>query len=54
MVECPECGAELNLKDNVEAGEIFECHDCGTELEVRSANPLKVEKAPEVEEDWGE
>ncbi len=54
MTECPECGAELKLKDGVEAGEIFACHDCGTELEVRSADPLKIEKAPEEEEDWGE
>lgn len=54
MAECPECGVELNLKSDVEMGEIFECHDCGTELEVKTTNPLKVEKAPKEEEDWGE
>jgi alpha-aminoadipate carrier protein LysW len=54
MAECPECGAELSVKDDAETGEIFQCHDCGTELEVRATNPLKIEKAPEEEEDWGE
>ena len=53
MAECPECGAELSVKDDVETGELFQCHDCGTELEVRATNPLKIEKAPEEEEDWG-
>jgi len=54
MAECPECGAELVLEDNVEAGEIIVCPDCGVELEVISVNPIVVEPAPEVEEDWGE
>ena len=35
-------------------GEIIECEECGVELEVVSVNPLKLELAPEVEEDWGE
>jgi len=54
MAECPECGAALVLEDNVEAGEIIVCPDCGVELEVISVNPIVVEPAPEVEEDWGE
>ena len=54
MAECPECGAELKLNEKIESGEIFECHDCGIELEIRSTDPLKIEKAPEEEEDWGE
>lgn len=53
MVECPECGAEIEL-DNVEKGEIVECRDCGTELEVLSTDPLKVGYAPKEKEDWGE
>ncbi|PJF22822.1 MAG: lysine biosynthesis protein LysW, partial [Phototrophicales bacterium] len=28
--------------------------DCGAELEIISLNPLQLELAPEVEEDWGE
>ncbi|MBN2005979.1 MAG: lysine biosynthesis protein LysW [Anaerolineae bacterium] len=53
-VECPECAAELELADSIEEGEIVVCPDCGVELEVVSTNPLEVELAPEVQEDWGE
>ena len=53
-VECSECAAELELEDGVEEGEIVVCPDCGVELEVISVDPLAVELAPEVEEDWGE
>lgn len=54
MVECPECGAQINLASDTEEGEILTCHDCGVELEVISLNPPTLELAPEVEEDWGE
>ncbi len=53
-VMCPECEAELTLDENVEESEIIVCPDCGVELEVISTDPLEVEMAPEVEEDWGE
>jgi alpha-aminoadipate carrier protein LysW len=52
-VECPECAAELELKD-VEVGEIIVCSDCGAELEVTGLSPLTIELAPEEAEDWGE
>ena len=54
MNECPVCGAELSLADNVVKGELIECDDCGTELEVVSADPLELKEAPEAEEDWGQ
>lgn len=54
MAECPECGAELELADDVEEGEIVVCPDCGVELEVLSTGPVTLGLAPEVEEDWGE
>ena len=54
MVTCPECAGELDLAPDVEAGEIVVCPDCGVELEVMSVDPIKLELAPEVEEDWGE
>jgi alpha-aminoadipate/glutamate carrier protein LysW len=54
MVECPECAAELELAPDIEVGEIVVCPDCGAELEVMSLDPVAVELAPEVEEDWGE
>lgn len=53
-MECLECGAELELADDVEVGEIVICPDCGVELEVMSLDPIALELAPEVEEDWGE
>lgn len=51
---CPECEGEVSFGDDVMAGEIAQCPDCGIELEVVSKDPLKLEQAPEEEEDWGE
>lgn len=50
---CPECARELVL-DDVIAGELLPCPDCGAELEILSLDPLQIELAPELEEDWGE
>jgi alpha-aminoadipate carrier protein LysW len=52
--KCPECGAMIAVEEDVEVGEILACPDCGAELEVTSVEPLVLELAPEVEEDWGE
>jgi alpha-aminoadipate carrier protein LysW len=51
--ECPECFAEVELSD-VMQNEITQCPECGADLEVVSIEPLKLEPAPEEEEDWGE
>ena len=51
---CPECEGEVSLDSDVMKGEIAQCGDCGVELEVVSLEPLKLEQAPEEEEDWGE
>ncbi len=51
--KCPECEAEIGLKDVVE-GEIVVCPDCGVDLEVTSLAPVTLELAPMEEEDWGE
>ena len=53
-IECPECAAEVGLPGDVMQNEIIVCPECGTELEILSLNPLEVDYAPEVEEDWGE
>lgn len=53
-VNCPECGAEINLEASVESGEIIVCSDCGVDLEVTSVNPATVNLAPMEAEDWGE
>jgi alpha-aminoadipate carrier protein LysW len=54
MKTCLECGAELKLDEVLHQGEIVVCPDCGVEFEVVSLDPLTLELAPEVEEDWGE
>jgi alpha-aminoadipate carrier protein LysW len=54
MTDCPECGADLDLHDDLEVGEIVDCATCGAELEVVGDDPVAVETAPELEEDWGE
>ncbi|GAA5530042.1 lysine biosynthesis protein LysW [Herpetosiphon gulosus] len=51
---CPECEATIALAADILDGEIVPCPDCGAELEVVSLNPVVLELAPEVEEDWGE
>lgn len=52
-LECPECAAAIVARPTL-TGEILDCTDCGAELEVVALNPLRVELAPDVEEDWGE
>ena len=51
---CPICEAVLVIKDDTVIGELMVCDECGAELEITSMDPVKVEEAPEVEEDWGE
>ena len=53
MAVCPECEAEIDLKETIK-GEIVQCPDCGVELEVVNTNPIELAPAPEEEEDWGE
>ena len=52
--KCPVCEADVKINPGVMQGELLSCADCGTELEVTSINPLTLEEAPEVQEDWGE
>jgi alpha-aminoadipate carrier protein LysW len=51
---CPECAAPIEMAPDTIQGEILQCPECGVELEVMSLDPVTVELAPEVEEDWGE
>ncbi|MCA9885272.1 MAG: lysine biosynthesis protein LysW [Anaerolineae bacterium] len=53
-VSCVECDAELNVPADAMENELISCPDCGVELEILSLNPLTIDLAPEVEEDWGE
>lgn len=54
QITCVECAGTVEVDAGVMLGEILQCPDCGVELEVISLDPLTVEVAPEVEEDWGE
>ena len=51
---CPECDAIITFDRPPLVGEVIRCKECGAELEVVSVEPLRLELAPEVEEDWGE
>lgn len=51
---CPVCEAEVTIEAGTLVNEILTCPDCGAELEVTSLDPVTLEEAPEVEEDWGE
>jgi len=51
---CSECESNLPIATGVLIGEIVRCPDCGSELEVIGTDPIQVQLAPEVEEDWGE
>ena len=53
-IECLECGGTVDLAESVMLGEVVECFECSAELEITSLDPLTVELAPEIEEDWGE
>lgn len=52
-VTCPETGEVITLEREPLVGEIITTSQ-GVELEVTGLNPITVEVAPEVEEDWGE
>jgi alpha-aminoadipate carrier protein LysW len=54
MAECIECGATVSLHEDMEVGEIVDCTTCGAELEVVGVDPVELDAAPELEEDWGE
>ena len=51
---CPVCDASINFDRPPLNGQVARCPDCGSELEVTCTNPVRLELAPEVEEDWGE
>ena len=52
--EDPVTGEEIELPADVEVGEIVDSPITGAELEVVSLDPVELEEAPELEEDWGE
>ena len=53
-VTCTVCEGKVSLPENAMVGELLVCEDCGTELELVNLDPITVEEAPEIQEDWGE
>jgi len=51
---CPECDAEVEIPEDAMENELISCADCGAELEIMSLDPIELDLAPDVEEDWGE
>ena len=53
---CPVCDAPIDITDGTEESEIIPCRECRTRLVVEKIgqNQAVLNKAPEVEEDWGE
>lgn len=54
IAEDPITGDEIELPADIEVGEIIDSPITGAELEVVSLDPVVLEEAPELEEDWGE
>lgn len=54
--QCLVCDTPFEVSADWEKGEIIECVGCGQEHEVveNISATVRVELAPEVEEDWGE
>ena len=50
----PVTGEEIEIPADVEIGEIVDSPASGAELEVVAVDPIVLEEAPELEEDWGE
>lgn len=53
---CPVCDAKVTTPADVEESEIISCKDCDSRLVVAAVNKntVKLDKAPEIEEDWGQ
>lgn len=53
--QCVQCGTEVTVPPGSETGDILSCRGCGQELEVMEVAPtIRLQLAPEIEEDWGE
>jgi alpha-aminoadipate carrier protein LysW len=48
-VECPDCGAAVEVPDQAAVGDVFDCQSCGAELEVISLEPLTLDLFEEEE-----
>ncbi|RJR28406.1 lysine biosynthesis protein LysW [Candidatus Microgenomates bacterium] len=53
---CPICDGQVTIPENTEVSEILTCSECNNRVVVAAidGDQVTLEKAPEVEEDWGE
>jgi len=52
MVNCPVCGAEIDIEeDELDEGDVLTCDECPAELRVVGVDPLELEAIEEEEED---
>ena len=53
---CPVCDAQVTTASDTQESEIISCPDCSSRLVVTQAknNHIKLEPAPDIEEDWGQ
>lgn len=42
MAHCPECGADIDVEDEIEEGQTLDCPECEASLEVVATNPLEL------------
>lgn len=54
QILCPDCEGNIFLDNVTEKGEVVTCKDCSVQLEIVSVQPLKINHAPMLDEDWGE
>ncbi|RMH70162.1 MAG: lysine biosynthesis protein LysW [Gemmatimonadetes bacterium] len=46
---CPLCGAEIEIPQDTDFGELYECDVCGAEVEVVELDPLELQPVTEIE-----
>lgn len=54
MPRCPSCHEELHISPQAQLGQFIDCKWCGEELEIVAVEPFEVEKAPSINDYWGE
>ena len=53
---CPICGGQISLAEDVEVSELFICKECSNRIVIESIsnNNVVLKEAPKIEEDWGQ
>lgn len=54
LANCPECGVELHVDEDVDKGETLHCEECDSTLAVVGLDPVELDLAPEEDEDYDE